>query len=123
MKKNSQLGVFASFFHQDFGDSPQDTLENNITSFFSSPEYVNGQAFTKQIEALEKIIFSAHGRGAAWKDLGGFMWMKELEKPETWEIIKSLAQDFHNHQVVLGKRDEFDAHVHRLLASIKAAQK
>jgi hypothetical protein len=118
MSKHSQLEVFASYFHQDFGDSPQDTLENNITSFFSSSEYVDGQLFTEQIVALEKIIFSANGRGSAWRDLGGFMWIKDLEKPKTWEIIKNLAQDFHNHQAVLSKRDEFDARVHRLLASI-----
>jgi hypothetical protein len=119
MDKNSQLGEFACYFHQDFGEGSFDTLENSISSFFSSRSYVNGGELIEQIDAFEKIIFSPIGRGSTWRDLGAGMWIKELGDPRTWEIIKGLAKDYPNSQVVLSKRDEFDDRLHRLLAKIQ----
>jgi hypothetical protein len=116
MAKNTQLGEFARYFHQDFGEGSLDTLENNISSFFSAPCYVNGGELIEQIETFEKVIFSPSGRGSSWRDLGGFMWIKELDDPKTWEIIKNLAKDYQNHRVVLDNRDKFDAYLHRLLS-------
>jgi hypothetical protein len=119
MNKNTQLGEFACYFHQDFGEGSFDTLENNISSFFSSPSFVNGGELMEQIDTFEKIVFSPNGRGSAWRDLGGAMWIKELGDPRTWEVIKNLAKDYQNSQIVLSKRDEFDDRLHRLLAAIQ----
>ena len=118
MSKSSQLGNFASFFHQDFGDSPEDTLESNITSFFSSLNYLNGQELIEQVNTFEKKIFAPGGRGSSWGDIGGFMWIKELENPKSWEVIKSLAKDYPDYKAVRSDRDEFDNLVHRLLSNI-----
>jgi hypothetical protein len=47
------------------------------------------------------------------------MWIKELGDPRTWEVIKGLAKDYQNSQIVLSKRDEFDDRLHRLLEKIE----
>jgi alcohol dehydrogenase YqhD (iron-dependent ADH family) len=119
MDKNTQLGEFACYFYQNFGEGSFDTLENNISSFFSSTSYVNGGELIEQIDTFEKVNFSLRVRGSAWRDLGGAMWIKELGDPRTWEVIKGLAKDYQNSQIVLSKRDEFDDRLHRLLEKIE----
>jgi hypothetical protein len=118
---DSQIGEFARLFHQDFGqvEDELDTLENNISSFFSASCYSNGEEFIDQIHILENLAFSSNNPGYYWQDLGGYIWMEELNDPRTWEIIKSLAKDYPNHRTVLDNRDEFDDRLHRLLADIK----
>jgi hypothetical protein len=118
MHRNGQIGAFASYFHQDFGDTPGDILESNITSFFASVDYVNGQEMIEQINAFEKKILAPSGRGSSWLDIGGYMWSRELENPKTWEVLKELAKDYPDGNHVRSNRDEFDSRVHRLLSAI-----
>jgi hypothetical protein len=113
--KISQLAEFAIFFHQDFGESPDESLENNIFGFFYSPDYTNGQEFIAQINEFAKIVFSPSGRGSSWGDLGAGKWIKELNNPQVWEALKVLATEFPHHDAVRSKQAEFKQRVRELL--------
>jgi hypothetical protein len=113
--KISQLGEFAIFFHQDFGDNPDESLENNIFSFFYSSDYINGGEFIDQINEFTKILFSSSGRGSSWGDLGAGKWVKELNDPQVWETLKVLATEFPHHDFVRHKQDEFRQRVREIL--------
>jgi hypothetical protein len=113
--KISQLSEFAIFFHQDFGESPDESLENNIFSFFYSPDYINGQEFIAQINEFTKVLFSPNGRGSSWGDLGAGKWIKELNNPQVWEALKVLATEFPHHDYVRPKHEEFKQRVRELL--------
>jgi alpha-amylase/alpha-mannosidase (GH57 family) len=114
--KISQLGHFAIFFHQDFGESPGESLENNIFGFFYSPDYVSGQEFINQIDDFTKVLFSPSGRGSSWGDLGAGKWVKELNNPQVWESLKVLATEFPDHNSVTPKVEEFKRRVSELLS-------
>jgi hypothetical protein len=122
MGESSQLEWFACYFHQDFGDGDFDTLENNICSFFSSPHYIDSQKFIEEINAFKKIAFSANGRGSSWLKLGGFVWIKELNYPQTWEALEILATDYPDCQAVLEDRNKFEGRVNQLLEPIHSAK-
>ncbi len=117
MMNNSQLSEFAIFFHQDFGDSSirDDSVENNVLSFFSSLRYQNGQEFITQINEFTKVLFSPSGRGSSWRDLGAGKWVKELDNPQVWGALKTLATEFPNYQSVRAKEEEFEQRVRELL--------
>jgi hypothetical protein len=74
MDKSSQLEWFVCYFHQDFRGSDFDILENNIYSFFSSPDYADSKKFIEEINTFKKIAFSADGCGSSWLKLGGCIW-------------------------------------------------
>jgi hypothetical protein len=122
MDKSSQLESFACYFHQDFGGSDFDTLENNIYSFFSSPDYADGKKFIEEINTFKKIALSADGRGSSWLKLGGFVWIKELNYPQTWEALEILATDYPDCQAVLEDRGKFEGRVNQLLKPIHSAE-
>jgi hypothetical protein len=122
MSRINQLEEFACYFHQDFGDGDFDTLENNIYSFFSSPSYTDGKKFIEQINSFKKIAFSTNGRGSSWLKLGGFVWIKDLNHPQTWEALEILANDYPDCQAVLIDRGKFEGRVNQLLKPIRSAQ-
>ena len=115
MSNSNQLRQFAGYFHQDFGDSPGDSLQDNILGFFISPYYLDGQSFIEQIDKFTKIALSPSGRGSSWRDLGGGRWSRELENPLTWDAIKTLAQEFPDNNCALGQQDEFNKLMNKLL--------
>jgi hypothetical protein len=119
MDYSSQLSEFALYFYQDFGDSPGDTIENNIYSFFSSPRYTDGKALASQVAEFEKIVFSPSGRGSSWRNLGGSMWVEGLEDRRVWEALKILAQECPSHESVLSQVQKFENCLHELLILAK----
>jgi hypothetical protein len=116
MNKLSQLAEFALFFHQDFGESPDDSLKNNVISFFSSPDYQSGAEFISQVNDFTKVAFSVNGRGSLWGDLGAGRWIKELENPQVWEALKNIAERFPGNKEVLSGRNEFIQLVEKLIS-------
>jgi alpha-amylase/alpha-mannosidase (GH57 family) len=111
-----QLSQFAIFFHQDFGESPDESLENNIFGFFYSPDYVNGEEFINQINEFTKVLFSPSGRGSSWGDLGAGKWVKELNNPQVWDALKVLATEFPDHNSVSPSIERFKHRVRELLS-------
>jgi hypothetical protein len=115
--KSSQLSEFAVFFHQDFGSSAirEDSVENNIVSFFASLSYENGEEFIAQVATFEKVLFSTEGRGSSWEDLGAGKWVKELNNPQVWQAVRVLATEFPDCKSVRAKREAFEERVRELL--------